>query len=58
MIEPQAVSSFVLRCSFVKDEQDGGQWRIRVTYVQGEDEIVVGSVKEAMGYIEGILERG
>lgn len=58
MVEPQVVSSFVLRFSCVDEEEIEQQWRIRVTHVQGEDEIVVNSISEAVKYMEGILKKG
>jgi hypothetical protein len=58
MVEPQAVSSFVLRFSPNESEEAERQWRIRVTHVQGEDEIVVHSLPAAMKFIEEILKRG
>jgi hypothetical protein len=58
MVEPQAVSSFVLRFSPNEPDEAERQWRIRVTHVQGEDEIVVHSLSAAMKFIEEILKRG
>ncbi|SEC62731.1 hypothetical protein [Paenibacillus sp. GP183] len=58
MVEPQAVSSFVLRFSPIEAAETESQWRIRVTHVQGEDEIIVHSLPAAMNFIEEILKRG
>jgi hypothetical protein len=59
MVEPQAVSSFVLRFSPIEPAvETESQWRIRVTHVQGEDEIIVHSLPAAMNFIEEILKRG
>ncbi|CAM2865410.1 hypothetical protein PASE110613_05020 [Paenibacillus sediminis] len=57
MVEPQTVSSFVLRFSAVESGAFEQQWRIRVTHVQGEDEIVVHTLPDAMKFIEHILQR-
>ncbi|WP_156179065.1 hypothetical protein [Rubeoparvulum massiliense] len=55
MAGQQIVQSFVLR--FVKDENIPEQWRIRITDVQGEKEIVMTQLAEAVAYIEEVLAR-
>lgn len=56
MVEP-SVASFVLRFSSIEETEFGHEkrWRIKVTHVQGEDEIFVSSLQEAMSYIESVL---
>jgi len=61
MDEGKLVSSFVLR--FSRMNVDGEKdleplWRIKVTHVQGNDEIIVGSMEQAMQFIDRIMERG
>jgi hypothetical protein len=59
-MEPHSVTSFVLRCSAAGDESqpEDRRWRIRITHVQDQEEIVVGSIREAFDYIEEMLKRG
>ncbi|NOV00397.1 hypothetical protein [Paenibacillus planticolens] len=58
-LEPNMVSSFVLRFSSVGEEEqpEERRWRIRITHVQDQDEIVVGSMQEAFDYIEQALRK-
>lgn len=54
-----AVSSFVVRCKPLAGEFAADTlWRIRVTHVQGQEEVTVVSLDEAMRYIERIMKRG
>ncbi|UHA74619.1 hypothetical protein [Paenibacillus sp. 481] len=50
-----AVCSFVLRCHPLVGSDE---WRIRVTYVQGEEETIVCSLTEAVRYMEQMMGRG
>lgn len=46
--------SFVLR--FYKPEDElTGHWRIKVTHVQGDEDIQANTLQEAMSYIHHIL---
>lgn len=58
--EPQPVTSFVLRFSSAPGESPSEErrYRIRITHVQDEEEIVVGSIQEAFDYIEEALRKG
>jgi len=59
MADAQVVSSFVLRFSpLEREEHEEPRYRIRVTHVQDQDEIVVGTLQDAMNYIEDVLKRG
>jgi len=59
MADAKVMSSFVLRFSPLEQtESEDRKWRIRITHVQGQDEIVVGSLQDAMSYIEDVLKRG
>lgn len=53
----QLISSFVVRCNLVDyDEATGSkQWRIKVSHVQGEEEIAVQNIEEAVNYIKQII---
>jgi hypothetical protein len=51
----QQIVSFVLRCSKPADEQ-GGHWRIKVTHVQGDEDIQAHTLQEAMTYIHHVLQ--
>lgn len=58
--EPQPVTSFVLRFSSAPDEAspEERRYRIRITHVQEQEEVVVGSIQEAFDYIEEALRKG
>lgn len=59
LLEPQPVTSFVLRFSPAADGGElGRRWRIRITHVQEQEEIVVGSMDEAVTYMEEALNKG
>ncbi|NKI21659.1 hypothetical protein HFN20_10580 [Paenibacillus dendritiformis] len=53
-----AVGSFVLRCQTRYDEASCGAWRIRVTYVQGQEERTVASWEEAVLFMQQRMKRG
>ncbi|WP_442603463.1 hypothetical protein [Paenibacillus sp. KN14-4R] len=57
--QSQVVSSFVLRFSpnEASREQDR-PWRIRVTHVQSQEEVTVGTLDDAMKYIDDALKKG
>ncbi|MCA1030963.1 hypothetical protein LCL95_08020 [Bacillus timonensis] len=57
MNELQLIQSFVVRCNLL-DVSDGTgqkQWRIKVTHVQGEEEITLTSLEEALAYMKRTL---
>ncbi len=53
----QQMESFVLRCYKSADEPEG-LWRIKVTHVQGDEDIQAYTLQEAMTYIHHVLEQG
>ncbi|CAH8707762.1 hypothetical protein M5W83_00550 [Paenibacillus thiaminolyticus] len=53
-----AVGSFVIRCQTRFDDASGGAWRIRVTYVQGQEEQTVASWEEAVLFMQQRMKRG
>jgi hypothetical protein len=58
-LEPQPVTSFVLRFSPAAENGEGDRrWRIRITHVQEQEEVFVGSMEEAVAYMEAALNKG
>lgn len=57
MNENQLITSFVVRCSLIdiQDETGKKQWRIKVSHVQGEKEIAVQNLDEALRYMKRII---
>ncbi|MCE5171518.1 hypothetical protein LQV63_19640 [Paenibacillus profundus] len=53
-----AVGSFVIRCQAHHDEALCDAWRIRVTYVQGQEEMTVASWEEAVLFMQQRMKRG
>lgn len=53
-----AVGSFVIRCQTRYDDASCGAWRIRVTYVQGQEELTVASWEEAVLFMQQRMKRG
>lgn len=56
--DTSAVGSFVVRCRVRQDADGSGDWRIRITYVQGQEEQTVASWEEAVGYMQLMMKRG
>ncbi|MCR8644158.1 hypothetical protein NV379_16005 [Paenibacillus sp. N1-5-1-14] len=57
--QSQVVSSFVLRFSQLGTEGiQERPWRIRVTHVQSQEEVTVGTLDDAMKYIDDALKKG
>ena len=58
MSENQMITSFVVRCSLidVNEVTNKKEWRIRVSYVQGEEEIIVTDLDDAVDYMKRIIE--
>lgn len=60
MADNQQVTSFVVRFSPMGQEElpESKRWRIRVTHVQGQEEMMVTSMEELCELMEQILKRG
>ncbi|MBN3525465.1 hypothetical protein [Paenibacillus apiarius] len=52
------VGSFVIRCQAHHDEAVCDAWRIRVTYVQGQEEMTVASWEDAVVFMQQRMKRG
>lgn len=54
----ETITSFVVRCALVDVDENTKtkQWRIKVSHVQGEEEIVVSDLEEAMNYMKQVME--
>ncbi|RXT04307.1 hypothetical protein [Ammoniphilus sp. CFH 90114] len=50
----QQMVSFVLRFYKPEDER-AGHWRIKVTHVQGDEDIQANTLQEAIAYIHHVL---
>ncbi|TDL51184.1 hypothetical protein E2R60_21420 [Paenibacillus dendritiformis] len=53
-----AVGSFVIRCQTRYEDTSCDAWRIRVTYVQGQEELTVASWEEAVLFMQQRMKRG
>lgn len=53
----QLISSFVVRCNLVDFDEASGkkQWRIKVSHVQGEEEVAVKNIDEAVSFMKQII---
>ncbi|WP_077617207.1 hypothetical protein [Bacillus sinesaloumensis] len=58
MNDNQIITSFVVRCSLI--DVDNGtmkkHWRIKVSHVQGENEIVVADLDDAVQFMKRVIE--
>ncbi len=53
----QLISSFVVRCNLVDIDEISGEkhWRIKVSHVQGEEEVAVKNMDEAVSFMKQII---
>ncbi|QOR67477.1 hypothetical protein IM538_04875 [Cytobacillus suaedae] len=53
----QLISSFVVRCNLVDIDETSGkkQWRIKVSHVQGEEEVAVKNMDEAVSFMKQVI---
>ncbi|WP_449539383.1 hypothetical protein [Ferdinandcohnia sp. Marseille-Q9671] len=58
MNENQPITSFVVRCSLIQvdDKTMKKQWRIKVSHVQGENEVVVTDMDDAIRFMKRVIE--
>lgn len=56
--DTSTVGSFVVRCRVRQDADGAGDWRIRITFVQGQEEQTVASWEEAVGFMQLMMKRG
>jgi hypothetical protein len=58
MNDNQTITSFVVRCALihVDSETMKKQWRIKVSHVQGEDEVIVTDLDDAVQYMKSVIE--
>ncbi|MFS0824262.1 hypothetical protein [Bacillus sp. 1P02SD] len=58
MNDNQTITSFVVRCALVDvDNQTMKKhWRIKVSHVQGEDEVVVTDLDDAVEFMKRVIE--
>ncbi|KJB85911.1 hypothetical protein AZ66_21900 [Paenibacillus sp. E194] len=56
--DTSVVGSFVVRCRVRQETEGLDDWRIRITYVQGQEEQTVASWEEAVGYMQLMMKRG
>ena len=54
----QLITSFIVRCHVIESRQEGGEkgFRIKLTHVQGENELSFDSFEEAMNYMKQTVE--
>ncbi|MFT4414864.1 hypothetical protein ACLM5H_13475 [Fredinandcohnia humi] len=58
MSDNQTITSFVVRCALVDVDEVTlkKQWRIKVSHVQGEDEVVVADLEDALSFMKRVIE--
>lgn len=58
MNENPIITSFVVRCALVDVDEETlkKQWRIKVSHVQGEDEVIVTDLEEAYSFMKRVIE--
>ncbi|MEH7384712.1 hypothetical protein V7147_04745 [Bacillus sp. JJ1521] len=58
MNDNQTITSFVVRCALVDVDNKTmkKQWRIKVSHVQGEDEVVVTDLDDAVQFMKRVIE--
>ncbi|MEH7381659.1 hypothetical protein V7138_14450 [Bacillus sp. JJ1533] len=58
MNDNQPITSFVVRCALVDVDNTTmkKQWRIKVSHVQGEDEVVVTDLDDAVQFMKRVIE--
>ena len=54
----QLITSFIVRCHVIEYHHEGGKrdYRIKLTHVQGENELSFDSFEEAMDYMKQTVE--
>lgn len=52
------ITSFVVRCALINvdNETMKKQWRIKVSHVQGENEVVVTDLEDAVQFMKQVIE--
>ncbi|WP_026021724.1 hypothetical protein [Bacillus timonensis] len=58
MNDNQIITSFVVRCALINvdNETMKKQWRIKISHVQGENEVVVTDLEDAVQFMKRVIE--
>ncbi|WP_453990551.1 hypothetical protein [Bacillus nitroreducens] len=58
MNDNQTITSFVVRCALIDIDHETMKksWRIKVSHVQGENEIVVTDLDDAIQFMKRVIE--
>ncbi|WP_078548280.1 hypothetical protein [Litchfieldia alkalitelluris] len=58
MNDQPLITSFIVRCSLLETDQrtNDKKWRVKVSHVQGEEEVVVNDLEEALFYMKRKIE--